>query len=107
MQEVLCANYYNIHKNEQKRFIIQTRSQVRASGTILLKVHGVDKGVDPNVQSEKQIIRPVVTPQSHASTQSKDQFYVKPRLGQGRTGIKKNLIRVPIPQSQDRPEQLK
>ena len=33
--------------------MIQTRSQERTSGTVLLKVHGVDKGEDPNVQPEK------------------------------------------------------
>ena len=63
--------------------------------------------MDPNVQQEKQIISPVVTPQGHVSTQSKGQFHVKPRLGQGRAGIKKNIIRFPIPQFQERPEQPK
>ena len=77
--------------------MIQTRSQARTSATILLKVHAVDKRVDPNVQpGKKQIIKPVVTPQSHVSTQSKDQFHVKPRIGQGRSGIKKKVIRFPM-----------
>ena len=67
----------------------------------------MDKGIDKNVQPEKQIIRPAVTQQSHVSTQSKDQFYVKPQLGQDRAGIKKNVIRFPIPQWQDIPKQLK
>ena len=47
----------------------------------------------------------MVTP--HVSTKSKDQFHVKPRLGQGRADIKKNVIMFPVPQSQDRTEQLK
>ena len=89
MQEVLHAHYYNIHEHEQKMYLIQTRSQTRTSGTVLLQVHGVDKEVDPNVKPEKQIIRPVVTPQSNVSTQSKDQFHVKPRLGQDRADIKR------------------
>ena len=63
---------------------------------LLPKVHGVDKRVDPNVQPEKQIIKPVLTPQSNISTQSKDQFHVEPRLGQGRPGMKKNVIRFPM-----------
>ena len=79
MQEVLHARYYNIHENKQKRYLIQTRSQAKTSGTVLPKVHGVDKGVDPNVQLEKQIKWPVVAPQSYVSTESKDQYHVKPR----------------------------
>ena len=67
------------------------------SGTILPKVPGVDKGIDQNVQPEKQIIRPVVTPHSNISTQSRDQFHVKPRLGQDGAGVKKNVIRFSIP----------
>ena len=57
MQEVLHARYYNILENEQKRYLIETRSQTKTSGTVLPKVHGVDKGVDPNVQPEKQILK--------------------------------------------------
>ena len=55
MQEVLYVNYYNIHENEQKRYMIQTTSQARIIGTILPNVHSVDKGVDPNIQPGKQI----------------------------------------------------
>ena len=49
MQEVLHARYYNIYENEQKRYLIKTRSQAKTSGTVLPKVHGVDKGIDSNV----------------------------------------------------------
>ena len=65
------------------------RCQDKTSGTILPKEHHIDKGVDPNVRPEKQIIKPVVKPQSHVPTESTDQYYVKPRLGQGRVHIKK------------------
>ena len=34
--------------HDQKRYLIQTRSHTRTSGTVLVKLHGVDKGVDPN-----------------------------------------------------------
>ena len=105
VQEVLNARYYSIHKNEQKRYLIQTRSQAKTSGYVLPEVHGVDKGVDPNIQPEKQIIRPVVTPvQSLVSTESKGQYHVKSRLGQSRAGIKKNVLWFPIPQPHDKPE---
>ena len=69
---MLHTDYGNIHKNEQKRYMIQTRCQARTSDTILMKVYCVDKGLNPNVHAEKQIIRPVVTSQSHVFTQSKD-----------------------------------
>ena len=62
MQEVLHARYYNIHDNEHKRYLIQTRPHIKTSGIVLPKVHGIDKAVDPNIQLEKQMMRPVVTP---------------------------------------------
>ena len=43
------------------------RSQAMSSGTILPNVHGVDKGVGPNIRPEKQIIKPSDTPQSHVT----------------------------------------
>ena len=76
---------------------MKARSQAITSDTILPKVHGVDKGVDLNVKPEKQIIKPLVTPvQSHVSTESKDQYHVTPRIGQGRADIKKIIIRFPM-----------
>ena len=68
--------------------MIQTRSHAKTSDFILPKVHGIDKGVDANVKPKKQIIMPLVTVvQSHVSTESKDQYHVKPRTGQSRAGI--------------------
>ena len=85
--------------------MIQTISQAKTSSTVLPNVHGTDKGVDPVVQWEKQMIRPVVTlVHSHVSAESKGQYHVKPRLGQGRAGINKNVPRLPIPQPHDNPE---
>ena len=89
IQEVLHPGYYNMHENEQKRYLIQTRSQTKSSGT----VNGIDKGVYPNPQAVKPMIRTVVTPvQSHVSTELKGQYHVKPRLVQSSTGIKKNML---------------
>ena len=71
-------------------------------------MHGVDKGVDPNIKPEKQMIKPLVTQvQSHVPTESKDQYHAKPRIGQGRIGIKKKMLRFPMPQPCDKSEQLK
>ena len=67
MQEVLYARYYTIHENEEKKYLIQTRYQAKNSGTFVLKVHCIDKGVDPNVRPEKQILKPVVTPSSSST----------------------------------------
>ena len=97
MQDMLYARYYNIHESEQKKCLIQTRSQSKTNGTISPKVHGVDQGVDPNIKPEKQIIKPLVMSQLHVPIESKDQYHVKPRLGQGRAGIKKKMLRFPMP----------
>ena len=61
IQEVLYARYYYLHENEQKSYLIPTRSQAMTSGTILPKVHEVDKGVDPNIKPEKHMIKPLVS----------------------------------------------
>ena len=58
--------------------MIQTRSQTKASGVQLSEVHGTKKGLDPHKILEKQL-QPVVKP----------AIEKKPRLGQGRAGIKK------------------
>ena len=65
MRSVFNARYYNINEREQGKHIVQTRSQAKTSGTILSKVHSIDKGIDPNVKPEKHVIKPVVTPQTH------------------------------------------
>ena len=47
-------------------------------------VHGVDKGVDPNVKPERQILKsPNLA--THPNLQN------KPRLGQGRTGLRRKI----------------
>ena len=43
MQEVLHARYYSIHENGEKRYMTQTRCQTKNTGTVLPKVHGIDK----------------------------------------------------------------
>ena len=39
-------------------------------------MHGISKGLDPNTQLEKQIVKPLF----------KETSWVKPRIGQGRAG---------------------
>ena len=61
------------------RNVIQTCSQAKASGLKLPEVHSVDKGVDPSIKPERQILKPPnLTPQLNPQG--------KPRLGQGRAG---------------------
>ena len=45
-------------------------------------MHGVDKGVDSKILPEKQVIKPII------SYEIEDVNQNKPRLGQGRAGIK-------------------
>ena len=35
---------------EQRKYLVQTRSQTKTSGIILPEVHGIDKGIDPNIR---------------------------------------------------------
>ena len=49
-------------RKEQGKYLVQTRSQTKTSGNILPEVHGIDKGIDPNIRLEKQVIKPVISP---------------------------------------------
>ena len=60
--------------------MIQTRSQTKASGVQLPEVHGSRKGLDPHKILEKQP-QPIVRP----------SIEKKPRLGQGRAGMRRKL----------------
>ena len=84
MQAILRDRYYNIGQEKESRYVIQTWSQAKTTGIKLLAVHGVHKGVDPSVKPEKQILKPIKlamepNPQS------------KPRLGQGRAGLRRQM----------------
>ena len=81
-QNALQTRYYDIGEREQGKYLVQTRSQAMSSGTILQEVHGIDKGIDPNISPGKQVIKPIISPEAKGISQ------VEPRLGQGRAGIK-------------------
>ena len=53
LRTVLQDKYYNL-EGENKRYIIQTRSQMKASGVQFPEVHGLRKGLDPHKIPEKQ-----------------------------------------------------
>ena len=79
LRTVLQDKYYNL-EGENEKYMIQTRSQMKASGVQLPEVHGSRKGLDPHKIQEKQP-QPIVR-------LSKEK---KPRLGQGRAGIRRKV----------------
>ena len=68
---------------------------MKSSGIKLLEEHGIGKGLDLNIQPEKQVIKPIV------DTKIKEISQIKPRLGQGRAGLGhkiRTLISKPLTQ---------
>ena len=90
MQNVLQSRYYKITERKEEKYLVETRSQAKSSGITLPEVHGVDKGIDPNILLEKQVIKPIITSEAKGVTQT------KPRLGQGKVHIKQK-IKLPLP----------
>ena len=89
LRTVLQDKYYNL-EGEKERYMIQTRSQTKASGVQLPEVHGTRKGLDPHKIPEKQpqpIVRLIIEK--------------KPRLGQGRAGIKRKVRLAPPSQKKE------
>ena len=78
LRTVLQDKYYTLEE-ENERYMIQTRSQMKVSGVQLPEVHGSRKGLDPHKIPEKQP-QPIV----------RLNIERKPRLGQGRAGIEKD-----------------
>ena len=63
----------------------------RSSGIKLPDVHGIGKGLHANVQPENQVIKPTL------DQKTKEVSQIKPRLGQGRAGLRcKTKIPIPI-----------
>ena len=79
LRTVLQDKYYNL-KGENERYMVQTRSQTRASGVQLPEVHGSKKGLDPHKIPEKQS-QPIVSLNIER----------KPRFGQGRAEVKRKI----------------
>ena len=63
-------------QNEEK-FLIQTCSQAKTSGTKLPEVHGIRKELNPNLRPEKQ------------HTMPKKGMTERPCIGQGRAGLRR------------------
>ena len=83
IRSVLQDKYYSL-EGEKERYMVQTRSQTKASGVQLPEVHGSGKGLDPHKIPEKQP-QPIVGLDIDR----------KPRLGQGRAGVRKKMKALP------------
>ena len=77
MRLVLEDKHYNIDEDREK-YMVQTRSQMKASGVQLPEVHGSRKRLDPHEIPEKQS-QPIVGLEVER----------KPRLGQGRAEVRR------------------
>ena len=73
MKAILNEKYYNVGKED--RYLVQTWSQSKDTGTKVPEVHGAEKGIDPNLKPE-WIVR-----KSH-------KLAVKSKLEQDRTDPK-------------------
>ena len=76
MHKMLHERYYKIETKE--RYLVQTPLQTKSSGIKLPEVHGVKKTLDTNLVAKKQKV----------ISQIKKTIENKPRLGQGRAGIR-------------------
>ena len=84
LKSVLQDKYYNIDSEE--KFMVQTRSQTKASGIRLPEVHGAKKRLDPHKIPEK--IQPPI---------ERVQIDRKPRLGEGRAGLRRKVLPIRQP----------
>ena len=74
------------------KYLVQTRSQVRSSGIRLPEIHGANKGLDPHVQAGKQKSFPIQTVNKGVPAHP----IPKPRIGQGRAGLRRK-VKAPLP----------
>ena len=80
MKAVLWDRYYRVGKDKE-RYMVQTRSQMKASGVQLPEVHGSRKRLVPYRIPEKQA-QPI-------GELDEDR---KPRIGQGRAGVRRRAL---------------
>ena len=76
IQHILYDRYYSIGKGEEEgKYLVQTRLQSKSSGIALPAVHGEDEGINPSVQPEKQVTKPIVV-----VMEVKNPTQIKPRI---------------------------
>ena len=76
MQAILKDRYYSV--GNDNKYLIQMCSQPKASGVKLSEVHGVEKGINPDIKPERQVLK---------SQNPAD----KPKLGQSREGLRREM----------------
>ena len=76
MHNILHEKYYNLGLRD--KYLVQSQSQTKSSRTILPEVHGIKEVLDRNSPPEKH----------KTARQVKKGSKIKPRIGQGRVGIK-------------------
>ena len=95
---ILCGGYYSL---KSLRYHISTRSTTKATGNFPPPVHGTQKQLDPHKKPEQKSIESSKTvksqPNVEVDVQPTDKLpprkpQVKGRAGQGRAGIKKNIM---------------
>ena len=79
MRSVLQDKYYSLD-GEKEKYMVQTRSQMKASGVQLPEVHASGKGLDPHKIPEKQL-QPIIGLDVDR----------KPKLGPGRAGVRRKI----------------
>ena len=92
IQHILQSNYFNIGEENVGTYLVQTRSKAKSNGISLPEVHGIGKGLDPNVSPEKQVIKPIIT------SEAKEIYQIKPRLGQSNAGLRWQIKTLMPPQ---------
>ena len=70
MQDVLLSKYYDISKEKIGNYLVQTRSQAKSSSIRLPDVHSIDKGLDPNVLPEEQVMKSVEASEAKGTSQN-------------------------------------
>ena len=88
-----------IGETETNKYLIQTRSQTKSSCIKVPEIHGINKGQNPHVKPERQRLLPSLPTHSTLPTnlaQPVDkglptQHIPKPRIGQGRAGLRRKI----------------
>ena len=81
IRNILHEKYYNIGISE--KYLVQMWSQTKSSGIKLLEVHDVSRNWDPSIQPEKQ---------NNRSLKGNEISQEKPRIGQGRAGMRRRRL---------------
>ena len=71
MQGILQTRYYNLGKRNPEKYLVQAQSQAKSSGIKLLEIHGLSKGLDPIIQPEKQLLKPITATKNKRSVSGK------------------------------------